>query len=352
VIAFPTTAAEAAALLAARPDAVLRAGGTDVADLRHRGLQRGPTVDLRDTTGLAAVSLTETGGLRIGARVRLDTLAADPLARAGWPGLAQAAGGLATPQVRAVATVAGSLLQDVRCWYYRDPAAACLKKGGSRCLAREGDSLQHACYDLGACIAPHPSTLAMALLALDATVELEGAAPLTMAPLTIAALLGDGSDPKRTHTLRPGAVVTAIVLPAAPVGVRAAYHRTIQRARAEWPLVEAYVHYEVDAGRIVRPRVAIGGVANRPLRLPEVEAALTGLAADADIEPALQAVNARAQTAIPANAWRARLVVPTLLDTFADARAAVPSAGPPRPPAPPVAAPVVAPTPVAPRGAR
>jgi len=350
VIAFPTTAAEAAALLAARPDAVLRAGGTDVADLRHHGLQRGPTVDLRDVAGLAAVSLTETGGLRIGARVHLASLAADPLARAGWPGLAQAAGGLATPQVRAVAAVAGSLLQDVRCWYYRDPAAACLKKGGSRCLAREGDSLQHACYDLGACIAPHPSTLAMALLALDATVEVEGAAPLTM-----AALLGDGSDPKRTHTLRPGAVVTAIVLPPAPIGVRAAYRRTIQRARAEWPLVEAYVHYEVDAGRIVRPRVAIGGVANRPLRLSEVEAALTGLAADADIEPALRAVDARAtQTGIPANAWRARLVVPTLLDTFADARAAVPSAGPPRVvPAPaPVLAPAVPPTSPAPRGAR
>jgi xanthine dehydrogenase YagS FAD-binding subunit len=347
VIAFPSTAAEAASLLAARPDAVLRAGGTDITDLRHRGLQRGPTVDLCDATGLAAVSLTDTGGLRIGARVALAALAADPLVRAGWPGLAQAAGGLATPQVRAVATVAGSLLQDVRCWYYRDPAAACLKKGGSRCLAREGDALQHACYDLGACIAPHPSTLAMALLALDATVEVEGGAPLTM-----AALLGDGSDPKRTHTLRPGTIVTAVVLPAAPTGVRAAYRRTIQRARAEWPLVEAYVHYEVEGGRIVRPRVAIGGVANRPLRLSEVEAALTGLAADADVEPALQAVDARAQTGIPANAWRARLVVPTLLDTFADARASVPSAGPPRPPAPPVAAPVVAPTPVAPRGAR
>ncbi len=343
MIAFPTSAAEAAALLASRPDAAARAGGTDLEDLRHRGLRRGPTVDLRDVADLSTLNVTWDGGLRIGAGVRLAALAADPTVRAGWPGLAQAAGGLATPQVRAAATVGGSLLQDVRCWYYRDPAAACLKKGGSRCLAREGDALQHACYDLGACIAPHPSTLAMVLLALDASVEVQGGPGLN-----IVSLLGDGSDPRRTHTLAPDAVVTAIVLPAAPAGVRAAYHRTIQRARAEWPLVEAYVHIEVEGGKIARPRVAVGGVANRPLRLLEVEAALQGLALDADPEPALRAVDARAQGGPAAPAWRARLVVPTLLDTRAAALAAAPRAV--------VAAPPLADPPASPpapaRGAR
>ncbi|MFN7144880.1 MAG: FAD binding domain-containing protein [Myxococcota bacterium] len=317
MIALPRTAAQAAALLAAHPDAVVRAGGTDLADLRHRGLRRGPTVDLRDA-GLAELSVGE--GLRIGARVPLATLASDPRVRAAYPGLAAAAGGLATPQIRAVATLAGSLLQDVRCWYYRDPASACLKKGGSRCLAREGDALQHACWDLGACIAPHPSTMAVALLALDAAVEVEGAPSRTM-----AAFLGEGTDPRRTHALPADAVVTAIVVPPPAIGARSAYRRTIQRARAEWPLVEAFVQVEVEAGMLVRPRVAVGGVANRPLRLPEVEAALVGLPVDADPTAALRACDARARGGPAATAWRARLVVPTLADTLADALAAAPA---------------------------
>ncbi len=338
MIALPTTAAEAAALLAGRPDAVLRAGGTDLADLRHRGLRRGPTVDLRDVGGLDEIAAVE-GGLRIGARVRLAALAEHPLVRASWPGLAATAGGLATPQVRAVATLGGSLLQDVRCWYFRDPASQCLKKGGSRCLAREGDALHHACYDLGACIAPHPSTMAVALLALDATVEIEGAPARTMPEL-----LGEGTDPRRTHALPAGAVLTHVVIPPPAVGARAAYRRTIQRSRAEWPLVEAYVQYEEEGGRIVRPRVAVGGVANRPLRLAEVEAALTGLSVDADAESALRAVDARARSGPKATAWRARLVVPTLLDTLADARKATPAAALPAP-----AVSAAAPEPVAPR---
>lgn len=347
MIALPKTAADAVALLAGRPDAVVRAGGTDLADLRHRGLRRGPTVDLRDAAGLSDITVTADGGVRLGARVSLHTLATDARLRASYPGLAQAAGGLATPQIREVATLAGSLLQDVRCWYYRDPASVCLKKGGSRCLAREGDALQHACYDLGACIAPHPSTMAMALLALDATLEVEGGEPRGM-----AAFLGAGTDPRRTHALPDGAVVTGVSVPAPAVGARSAYKRTIQRSRAEWPLVEAFVQIEAKGGKIARSRVAVGGVANRPLRLPEVEAALAGLPVDGELEPALRAVDARAKGGPAATAWRARLVVPTLADTLAEALRASPAVAFP---GAPVAAPADAadaPVRIPPKGAR
>lgn len=342
MIALPKSAAESAALLHGRPDAVVRAGGTDLQDLRERGLRRGPTVDLRDTDGLSAVE-AHGGGVRVGARVRLAELAEHPWIRGAWPGLAQAAGGLATPQVRAVATVAGSLLQDVRCWYYRDPAASCLKKGGSACLARGGDASRHACWDLGACIAPHPSTLGMALLALDALVEVEGGPARTF-----AAFLGDGADPRRTHTLPAGTLVTGFVLPAPAVGSFSAYKRTTQRARAEWPLVEGFVQVEVEGGRMVRPRVAVGGVANRPVRLGEVEAALAGVAVDGELRAALGAMDSRA--VLPGSEWRARLVVPTLLDTLTAALAATPSAALPAPPEPPAAPEPPPPTP--PRGRR
>ena len=138
---FPPTAEHAAARLAAEP-AVVRAGATDLQERRHLGLESASTlVDLSRAEALRQLTRTEAGGLRIGAMVRIATLAEDPMLRAAYPGLAQAAGGLATPQVRAQATLGGNLLQQNRCWYYRTDQFSCLCSGGSRCLAREGDHL-------------------------------------------------------------------------------------------------------------------------------------------------------------------------------------------------------------------
>ena len=314
MIRLPRTLDEARSLVSlVGPPARVRAGGTDLQERRAHGLAPGPLVDLRDVEGLDFVEQTDAGGLRIGARVTVRQLQHSPLVAQGWPGLAMTARGLATPQIRARATVGGNLLKDVRCWYYHTPEFTCLKKGGSACLARQGEHSHHACVDLGACAAPHPSTLALAFLALGAQAHLADGRHLSMDEL-----YGDARDPTRCHTLGPRDLLEAIELPPSP-GWHGAYHRTIQRARAEWPLVEAYVGLYVVDGRVMDARVAMGGIANRPLRLEEVEAALVGRAVDPVPRDALALAEQRAtgdSGPLPQTAYKVPLMTTTLVDTF------------------------------------
>jgi xanthine dehydrogenase YagS FAD-binding subunit len=271
MIVFPTDLQDAAGA-----EGELRAGGTDLQERRRSGRSRGWLVDLRDVGEQRTIE-ERGGGHTIGALVKIAELADDARMRQGYPGLADAAGGLATPQIRAVATVGGNLLQRNRCWYYRAPQSQCFKSGGNGCPARTGDHLYHACFDLGPCISVHPSTLGMALLAYDATVELLGAPPRSLPEL-----FGDGSDPSRDHALPEGTVLSQIVLPPPRIGERSAYMRATSRARAEWPLVEVLARVGVEVGHITWASIAVGGVAPVPMRLPDIEAALVGAPADAE----------------------------------------------------------------------
>lgn len=230
-----------------RKGAELRAGGTDLMDRMRRGLVTAEVDDLRDVADLRSIS-----NGRVGAKVTLTELATDPTIQAGWPALAMAAGALATPQIRAVATVGGSLYQKLRCTWFRDPGFSCWQRGGTGCPALEGDRTMLAIED-GACISVHPSTVACALLLYDAGLEVDGKLHLL---------------PEWLATWREG-VMTHLVLPAPEPGEKGAYRRAIHRERAEWPLVEI-------AGRRVGTKVvlAAGGIAHAPLRLTTVEAAI------------------------------------------------------------------------------
>jgi xanthine dehydrogenase YagS FAD-binding subunit len=265
MIVFPT---DRDALLQIGATRSIRAGGTDLQDRRHLGLASGPLADLRDLDDLDTIAV-QAGALQLGSRVRIATLASDPQILEKWPVLAAAAGGLATPQIRNVATLGGNLLQSVRCWYFRRPGARCFQAGGNTCDARNGDHSQHACIDLGPCLAPHPSTLAVALLAHDAEVEIAGAATAEVWPL--AKLFGDGSDPHGAHRLPRGAVLLSALVPAPLANERAAFQRTSSRARGDWPIAEAVVRVVVTDGAIRFARVVVGGVANVPLRLAAIE---------------------------------------------------------------------------------
>ena len=132
-VEFPTTPEAASGR-----QGELRAGGTDLQERRHLRLSRGAVVDLRDVANLGAIE-ARAPGLHIGALTRIAAIASHAEIKANYPGLAQAAGGLATPEIRNRATIAGNLLQQVRCWYYRQPGATCLRAGGSGCPARTGD---------------------------------------------------------------------------------------------------------------------------------------------------------------------------------------------------------------------
>jgi len=296
MLVFPRTLAEATA---ATGD--FRAGGTDLQDRRRLRVSGGPLVDLRDLAGLDGITWQADGSLVLGAQVTISQLASDAKIAAAYPGLAQAAAGLATPQIRSVATVAGNLLQQVRCWYYRHPTLRCLRSGGESCLAREGDHLFHVCFDRGPCVAPHPSTLATALLAYAGSVELSDGRFLAATQL-----FGDGSDPRQSHTLASGQLLAHIVLPPPAANERAIYLRATNRTRAEWPLVEVVARLFSDASG-PQAAVVVGGVAPIPLRLPNVEQALRGPLQPAELEAAAQRATDGAK-ALPQTEYKLELL--------------------------------------------
>ena len=253
----------------------IRAGGTDLSERRRSGVSRSAPVDIIPTPEMTAVDWGPNGAARIGALVTIDKIASDPAIAAAYPGLAAAAGGLATPQIRRLATVGGNLAQRSRCWYYRNPHIACLKKGGSACPARTGNHLYGVVFDLGPCVAPHPSTMAAALLAYDAKIV-----TARRADLTIAQLLGDGSNAATDNALEPGETIKAVELPLPMAGERAVYKRAISRAYAEWPLVELVARAVIHNGAFQFLRLSAGGVAPVPVRLAGAEAAADGEAAN------------------------------------------------------------------------
>jgi xanthine dehydrogenase YagS FAD-binding subunit len=288
-----------------------RAGGTDLQQRLRSGVSPGPPVDLKRLAGLDRVEWDEHGGARIGALVPIATLAGDPRLAAAYPGLAQSAGALATPQVRAAGSLGGNLLQRNRCWYYRHPAISCLKKGGQDCPARTGNHLFGVCFDLGPCVAPHPSTLGMALLAYAAQIEVasSGSRP-------VAALYGDGSDGRHDHQLGEHEILAAVLMPEPLEGERTAYFRVISRALAEWPLVEAVVRLAVTDGTIEFARVAVGGVAPIPLRLQRVEEALAGRPASPEVVEQAASLAAERASPLPMTRYKADLLPRTVRETL------------------------------------
>ncbi|MBR1198565.1 FAD binding domain-containing protein [Bradyrhizobium sp. AUGA SZCCT0240] len=253
-----------------------RAAGTDLSERRRSGVSKGPLMDIVPASDISGMHWGADGTLRIGAYTTIAMIAADRSIAAAYPGIAASAQGLATPQIRHLATLGGNIAQRSRCWYFRNPHIACLKKGGTDCPARSGNHLYHVAFDLGPCVAPHPSTMAAALLAYDATII-----TYTRSGLSIPDVLGDGSNGTADNLLQPGEMIRGIELPKPMQDERAFYKRAISRAYAEWPLVEICARAVVKDGAFQFIRLAAGGIAPVPLRLKAAEGALQGKAANA-----------------------------------------------------------------------
>jgi xanthine dehydrogenase YagS FAD-binding subunit len=289
--------------------AEFRAAGTDLSERRRSGVSRGPLIDIApspDTTGMAWGA---DGTLRIGALTTIAAIGDNARIADAYPGVAASAQGLATPQVRHLATLGGNLAQRSRCWYFRNPHIACLKKGGADCPARSGNHLYSVAFDLGPCVAPHPSTMAAALLAYEARVTTNH-----RRGLTIDELLGDGSNGAADHTLAPGEMIEAIALPPPLAGERAFYKRAISRSHAEWPLVEVCARAVVSGGTFQFVRITAGGIAPVPLRLSAVETALQGRPASAETIADAARQAATGAKPLPMTAYKLDLLVGVVHD--------------------------------------
>ena len=272
-----------AVVLLSQPAAVAMGGGTDLLPQVKDGVVPAERlVGLAAIPGMAAIAET-TDGLTIGAAATIADVAAHPVVRRRYAALAEAAGDLATPQIRNEGTIGGNLNQRPRCWYYRSPLIPCLKKGGDRCYALVGNTRLLCVTGGDRCYIVHPSDTAVALSALDA--RLETAGPNGGRELAMGQFFaGPGRDMLRENVLEPGELMTRIVLPAnAPE--RSVYLKVRERESGDFALVSVAAALSLDNGVISQARIALGGVAPVPYRAVEVEDYLTGRTI-ADVDPA------------------------------------------------------------------
>ena len=249
---------------------VLKAGGMDVVDHLKEGLlEPNQLINLRS---IKDDELRSVSANRIGALATLSDIASSSDVLSAAPVLAQACGSAATPQVRNVASAAGNLLQRPRCWYYRNAQFNCLKKGGSRCYAAEGEHENHAIFGNGPCHIVNPSNLALALYVLDGVVHVQGREQKNM-PID-ELYFPIGQHIVNETTLRAGDVITHITYtPAANSGFYAVKHKQ----SFDWPIVMVGAALELNGSKISKARVVAGAVAPTPWRMPDVDNALVGV---------------------------------------------------------------------------
>ncbi|MEU1032500.1 xanthine dehydrogenase family protein subunit M [Streptomyces mirabilis] len=299
----------AVALLGADPDARYLGGGTNLVDLMKSGVERpARLVDVRELP-LDRVEFTRSGGLRIGATVTNSDLAAHPDVRRHYPALTQAVLAGASGQLRNMATVGGNLLQRTRCGYFTDLAKPCNKRvPGSGCPAVEGEHHNHAI--LGAsthCVATHPSDMAVALTAFDAVVSYETADGPGELPLS-EFYLSVGDTPHLETALPPGALITGVTLPAAPVAARSRYRKVRERASYAFAIGSIAAALDVHDGVVREVRLAFGAVASRPWRARAAERALTGGPASAEAFAAAADAELAAARTLPHNGYKVPLM--------------------------------------------
>src|SRR5438309_6393116 len=257
------------------------AGGTDMVQLLQEDVRR--PVRLVSLAGLLDNRI-EVGpqGLRLAAAATMAEVAAHPAVMQQFPVISEALVNSASPQVRNQATMGGNILQRTRCPYFRDVGySACNKRApGSGCAAIGGENRWHAVLGTSEnCIAANASDVAVALVALDAAVEVRAAGTQRTVPLIDLYRLPE-TTPHIETVLEPGEVIAAITVPVNPAARRSHYLKVRDRASFEFAVVSAAVAIEMDGARIRQARIALGGVGTKPWRVPLVEAALAGASLD------------------------------------------------------------------------
>jgi xanthine dehydrogenase YagS FAD-binding subunit len=309
----------AVTLLAQEPGGMFLAGGTNLVDHLKLGVSQ-PDL-LIDITHLPYdhIELLPDGGVRIGALVRNSDLAADRIIRSRYPVLAQALLAGASGQLRNQATTSGNLLQRTRCVYFQDVSKPCNKREpGSGCPARQGYHRELAILGASqACIATHPSDMAVAMAALDALVRVLGPQGERAIPLTDFYRL-PGEEPQRDTALEHGELITAVDLPELPIATRSRYRKVRDRASYAFALVSVAAALDVEGGVVREVRIALGGVAPRPWRATKAEALLRGAPATEEVfGRAAEAELAEARP-LPGNAFKVPLARSVLVRTLLD----------------------------------
>ena len=277
----PATVDDAVTLLAEHgADAWVIAGGQDSFDwLKDRIKRPKVVIDLSQVSGMSGVRDLD-GGVEIGAMTTLTQLVGDPLIRERFPILSEAAGLVASPQIRNQGTIGGNVSQDTRCWYYRS-GFPCYRAGGNVCYADTPTAInrEHAILGADRCVAVSPSDTAPALVALEAQMVIRSADGERVVNAEDY-FVGPGIDITHMTVLKPDELLTAIRIPSTWAGAEHYFEKVRDRPVWDFPLVNIASVKVVNGGAIERIRIAQNGVAAHPWRLTQVESAIAGKPAD------------------------------------------------------------------------
>ena len=277
VLADCTTLDAALAQLAGQSTqkTAVKAGGIDLLD-RMKNSIAGPErlVNIRNIPTLRGLHETKEG-VTLGPLVTLAEISEHPLLREHYTALADAAGHAATPHIRNMATLGGNLLQHVQCWYYRSPEYKCLRKGGEQCFAQEGQNQYHAIFDNGVSATIVASSTAIALVALNASVELTSAQGKRTVPLSEFYIKPE-VDPTKQNALAPGELLTAVHIPRPAPGTRSAYQKYGEKESFDWPIADAAVVLQMHGDLCKSATIVLGAASPTPRRAQEAEALLAG----------------------------------------------------------------------------
>jgi xanthine dehydrogenase YagS FAD-binding subunit len=258
----------------------IHAGGTDLLGcLRDEVFAADKVVSLGGLDELKRIARTTDGGLRIGALTTISEIAGSDEVTRDFPGLAQAAGEVASPQLRNQGTLGGNLCQRPPCWYYRGEFD-CAKKGGDLCYAVEGENRYHAIFGGDPCYIVHPSDTAPMLVALGASAKIAGPAGERTVALENFFVLPE-EELYKENVLQPGEMVTEILVPTPASGMVSSYRKVRERGSWDFALASVALAVRMTGKRVDEARVVLGGVAPKPWRSTAAEAALAGQQLDA-----------------------------------------------------------------------
>ncbi len=263
-------------------EVMLLAGGTDLLSELKEYIETPKTlINLKTLPGMDGIS-ENANGIKIGALTTVADIAMHPSIQQHYTVLAQAAASVATPQIRNVGTIGGNLCQRPRCWYYRDETVNCIKKGGDLCYAVDGLSKYHAIFDGDPVYIVHPSDIAPALIALDASIKITG--PEGDKTIKVEEFFTLPSDnPFRENVLQPNEIVVEIQIPKPKLNTKSYYLKAREKGAPDFALVSVAGVFEM-AGRTCQiANIILGGVAPKPRRSTEAEAALTGKMLNKDV---------------------------------------------------------------------
>ena len=296
-----------AALSQLKDGAVVKAAGVDLLDRMKNGTDTpARLVNIRNIPSLRGIQVTQQG-LTIGPLTTLTEVSDHPIVRAQYAVLSDACGHAATPHIRNMATLGGNLLQRLQCWYFRSAEFECLRKGKEICFAFSGLNQYHAIMDYGGCPSVAPSSGAVALLALDANLELTSAAKgKRLVPIREFYVRPD-ANPQRYNVMGPDELLTAIYVPKPAAGTRSAYQKYGEKESNDWAIADAGIVLEMDGNLCRRAVVTMGAASPVVRRSQEAEAVLTGKTITPEVARAAGQASMHGAMPLSMNAYKVQL---------------------------------------------